>query len=276
MDIPTRKTALITGASSGIGRELTKLFAADGNDLVLVSRSGDELQMLAQQLSAQYGIRITVIAKDLFQPGAAEEIYTEVRDHGLAITYLVNDAGQGVYGPFVETDLQQELDIIQLNIVALVSLTKLFLKEMVTRNEGRILQLASLTSKNPTPLSAVYSATKAFIYNFSEALAEELRDTAVTVTALRPGATDTDFFRKEGAEDATIVREGKLAPPQQVAKEGYEAMMRGEDSVVSGMKNKLMDAAANVMPDRAVAKQMRKTHEPASQKQTESIAHDDE
>lgn len=266
MNQAMRKTALVTGASSGIGRELAKCFAADGHDLVLVARSQDELEALARQFAQEHGVTTTVIAKDLFNPQAAREVYEDVRSRGIEVNYLVNDAGQGVYGKFCETDLEQELAIIELNVVSLVVLTKLFLRDMVARNEGRVLQLASMASTHPTPWSAVYSGTKAFIYYFSEAVSNELEGTNVTMTALRPGATDTDFFRKEGALDAKMVREGKLDDPAKVARDGYEAMMRGKDHVVSGAKNKVMDKTANVMPEKMVAKQMAKLHEPAKTK----------
>lgn len=263
MNSNLRKTALITGASSGIGRELARCFAADGHDLVLVARSTNELEALAREFADQHGITTTVIAKDLFDPSAAREVYDEVRARGITVDYLVNDAGQGVYGKFADTDLDQELAIVRLNIGSLVVLTKLFLKDMLARDEGRILQLASVASTNPTPWSAVYSGTKAFIHYFTESVIEELEGTNVTMTALRPGATDTDFFRKEGALDAKLVREGKLADPARVARDGYTALMRGKDAVVSGAKNKAMDALGKVMPDKAVAKQIGKMHEPA-------------
>lgn len=261
MDSVVRKTALITGASSGIGRELAKLFAADGHDLVVVGRTAEELEAFAQECRDQHGIRTTVIVKDLFEPGAARELYEEIRERGLVIDFLVNDAGQGVYGPFAETNLEQELAIVQLNVCSLLTLTKLFLKDMLARNEGRILQLASLTSTVPTPLSAVYSGTKAFVYNFSLALRNELRDSKVTITALQPGATDTDFFQKEGAEHAAAVEEGMLAPPKKVASDGYRAMMKGEGTVVSGLGNKVLDAAGRLAPQQA-ATIMRLAHEP--------------
>lgn len=256
------KTALITGASSGIGYELAKLFAKDGHNLVLVSRSREQLERIAEDFSQRYGITATVIAKDLFEPTAAREVYEEVKAAGIVVNYLVNDAGQGVYGKFAETDLERELAIIQLNVISLVVLTKLFLRDMLARNEGRILQLASITSKNPTPWSAVYSATKAFIYNFTEAVIPELEGTDVTMTALRPGATDTDFFRKEGALQAGLVQKAKLGPADKVALDGYQALMRGQDVVVSGIQNKIMDTAGSVLPDHTVAKQMAKMHKP--------------
>jgi short-subunit dehydrogenase len=269
MNKTPRKTALVTGASSGIGYEIARLFAENGHDLVLVARSGDQLQRIAQDFS-RYGIDTKVIVKDLFEPSAAYEIHEEVSRAGIVVNYLVNDAGQGVYGKFAETDLEQELRIIQLNINALVVLTKLFLRDMVARNEGRILQLASMVSKAPAPWSAVYGGTKAFVYNFTQALVQELKDTEVTVTALRPGGTDTDFFRKEGGEEAAIVQEGKLGPADKVARDGYEALMQGRPAVVSGIPNKLMDKAASLLPDSVAAKQMEKMHEPKPPRRSHS------
>jgi short-subunit dehydrogenase len=173
----------------------------------------------------------------------------------------VNDAGQGVYGKFVETNLQEELDIIQLNVTSLMILTKLFLKDMVARNEGKILQLAPMVSKISSPLMAVYAGTKAFVYNFSQSLINEIKDTNVTITALQPGATDTDFFNKAGAENAKVAKDGGLAKPADVAKDGYDAMMAGDSKVVSGMKNKIEATMANVMPDEALAARMRGMNE---------------
>ncbi len=258
----TRKTALITGASSGIGLELARIFAKNDHDLVLVARSADTLEQLASEFAAVHGVHSTVLVADLFEPDSARWVYDEVKNAGIVVDYLVNDAGQGVYGKFAETDLEQELAIVQLNVNALMVLTKLFLRDMVARNEGRILQLASMVSKNPAPWSAVYGGTKAFVYYFTQALVQELEGTNVTVTALRPGATDTDFFHKEHGEAARLVQEGKLGPADQVARDGYEAMMAGRNAVVSGWQNKLMDKAAQLMPDELAARQMKKMHEP--------------
>jgi len=252
----------MTGASSGIGLELAKCFAKDGHDLVLVSRSENELNEIAQNLQTEYGIEAVVIAKDLFSRDAAREVYEEVRRRGIEVNFLVNDAGQGVYGKFAETDLDQELAIIDLNVCSLVVLTKLFLKDMLARNEGRILQLASVVSKTPAPFSAVYSGTKAFIYNFTQAVIAELEGTNVTMTALRPGATDTDFFRTAGAENMRTVQEGDLASPEKVARDGYYAMMHGRSSIVSGLKNKVKHQLGDLMPDTVRANQSKKEHEP--------------
>jgi short-subunit dehydrogenase len=256
------KTALITGASSGIGLELARCFAAGGDNVILVSRSEDELNQIARDFKRDYGIDATVIAKDLFNSDAAREVFEDVESRGIQVDYLVNNAGQGVYGKFADTDLDDELEIIHLNVCSLVVLTKLFLKDMLARNEGRILQLGSVVSKTPAPWSAVYSGTKAFIYNFSQAVIAELEGTNVTMTVLRPGATDTDFFRKEGAENMRVVQEGDLASAKDVARDGYDAMMRGDASVVSGWMNKLKDQAGDLMPDTLRAKQAKKEHEP--------------
>lgn len=255
-------TALITGATSGIGLELAKRFAKDGYNLVIVARNQDELDRTAMELSLIHNqIQITPIAKDLFDTNAAHDVYQEVKTKGLIIDVLVNNAGQGIYGPFVETDLQKHVDIIQLNVTSLVVLTHLFLKEMVQRNSGKILQLGSVASRYPSPLQAVYGATKAFILQFSEALVNELKDTNITVTTLMPGGTDTDFFRKGGFEDTVLVRETKLSDPADVAKDGYEALMAGKDKVVSGLKNKAEVAMNNLITDAKAAELMRKQME---------------
>jgi short-subunit dehydrogenase len=152
---------------------------------------------------------------------------------------LVNDAGQGEWGPFIHTDLERELDIIQLNIISLVSLTKYFVKEMAARNEGKILQVGSEVGTTPAPLLSIYAATKAFVLSFSAALADELKDTDITITALLPGATDTDFFHKAHQENTVVYREKNLSPPEEVAKDGYNALMRGENKIISGAKTKV-------------------------------------
>src|SRR4051812_44492249 len=252
------KTALVTGATSGIGYEIAKILAEKGYNLVIVARSEGDLQEIASRFQSLSGCKVIPIAKDLFDPGAAEELYNEVKAKGITVNILVNDAGQGVYGKFAETNLQEELDIIQLNISSLVVLTKLFLRDMVARGEGKILQLASMVSKISSPLMAVYAGTKAFVYNFSMSLVNELKDTGVTITALQPGATDTDFFNKAGAENSEIVQDDNLADPADVAKDGYEALMAGEPKVVSGIKNKVQSVVSNLVPDTALGAQMHK------------------
>jgi hypothetical protein len=257
--------ALITGATNGIGYELAKLFAVDGYNLIIVARTETDLQQRTQEFSQQYGVQVIPIGKDLFQPNAAFELYDEVKQKGITVNVLVNDAGQGQYGLFVEQDLRRLLDIIQLNVVSLTTLTHLFLKEMVARNEGKILQLASIASQLPGPWQAVYHATKAYVLSFTEALVSELKDSAVTLTALQPGATDTDFFNKAEMQESKIL-DSKLSDPAQVAKDGYEALMSGDDKIISGMKNKMMVGMSNVMPESTVADRMNKMQQPREEK----------
>ena len=256
------KHALITGATSGIGYELAKLFAKDGYNLVLVARNEDNLKATAQEMERlNSAIHVHILPADLFEPGAAEKIYDKTTALGITVNVLVNDAGQGEWGRFIKTDLKREMDIIQLNIVALISLTKHYLKEMVDRNEGRILQLASSVSKAPSPYLSVYAATKAFVLSFTEALVEELEDTDVSVTALLPGATDTDFFHKAKAENTVTYKETDLYTPEEMAKGGYDALMSGDRTVTPGFMNKTQKAMNTLMPDGAIAANMHKQME---------------
>ncbi len=262
-----KQYALITGASTGIGYELAKLFAKDGYNIIAVARTYEDLKKVADEIKGQYGVQVELISKDLFGEKAATELYDEVKLKGLEVEILVNDAGQGVFGLFDETDIEAQIKIIHLNIVSLTRLTYHFLKEMKARNSGKILQLASVVSELPAPYQAVYGGTKAFVLSFTEALISELKDSGVTVTALQPGATDTDFFNKAGAQDSKIVEDkSKLADPAKVAKDGYNALMSGDDKVVSGFKNKAQMAMGNVMPDTMLADQMKKQSEPVDEK----------
>ena len=261
-----KETALITGGTSGIGLELARCFAQDGYNVLLVARTQDDLEKVAQELTTAYGVKAYGIAADLMKPGTAEQLYNEIIEEGIQVDVLVNDAGQGVYGKFAETNLQEELDIVQLNINATVVLTKLFLKDMVTRNSGKILQLASVASKAPHPLMAVYGGTKAFIYYFTQSIINELKDTNVTMTALLPGPTDTDFFNKAGAQDASVVQNDNLADAAGVAKDGYTALQNGESKIISGFKNKMQMAMGNFMTDEGLAENTKKMVEPAHDK----------
>jgi short-subunit dehydrogenase len=265
MSETNNRYALITGASMGIGFELARLFAEDGYNLIIVARTKEDLEKAATEFS-KYGIDVVSIAKDLFQPQAAFELYDEVKAKGLIVDVLVNDAGQGQYGLFVESDINRLLDIIQLNVSSVTVLTHLFLKDMVARNEGKILQLASIASELPGPWQAVYHATKAYVLSFTEALINELKDSAVSMTALQPGATDTDFFNKAEMQESKIL-DTKLSDPAKVAKDGYEALMKGDDKIVSGFKNKAMVSMSNVMPDTMVAEQMNQMQKPREDKE---------
>ncbi len=250
--------ALITGATSGIGYELAKLFAKDNINLVLVARNEDNLKSTAAEMQQISGITVHTIPADLFKPGAAKDIYDKVKELGVTIEYLVNDAGQGEWGRFHKTDLGRQTDLVQLNIIALMSLTRYYLEEMTARNIGRILQIASSLAKAPTPYLAVYAATKAFVLSFSEALVKELEETNVTVTALLPGATDTDFFHKAKAENSVIYKETELYDPADVAEGGYKALMDGDATVQPGFKNKFQNSMNTILPDGAVTATMEK------------------
>lgn len=263
-------TALVTGASSGIGLELARVFAKNGHNVILSARSGDQLEDIAAELQSQYGVQASVVVADLADPKGAQGLYEDVKRNGAQIDYLVNDAGVGVYGRFIETDMQEELEMIQINATSLYVLTKLFLPEMVQRGSGKVLQLASVVSKAPNPLQAVYAATKAFIYNLTLSLAQELKDTGVTMTALQPGATDTEFFTNAGADDTKIYRETDLSDPADVAQDGYDALMKGESHVVSGFKNKAQMFMGNFMPDDAIAAKGMKDNQPSDKPITET------
>jgi uncharacterized protein len=259
----TQKWALITGASEGIGYELAKLFAKDGYNLVAVAQQQQKLQQVASELKQEFGIEVVPMAKDLFKREAPQEIYNELKTKGLQIDVLVNNAGQGQYGEFVDNDIARELDIVQLNIGAYLALTKFYLKEMLARNEGKILQVSSIAGEVPGPLHAVYHGTKAFVTTFTEAVQEEIKDSKVTLTYLMPGATDTDFFNKADMEHTKMVQEGDLADPAKVAEDGYKALMKGDRHVTSGFMNKLMVAGSKVLPDRLSAKGMHKQMQPS-------------
>lgn len=263
--------ALITGATSGIGYELARLFAADSYNLILVARSEERLQAVTDELKRDYSVEITPIVKDLFKRDAAAGIYAATREMGVNIDVLVNDAGQGEWGPFISTDLDRDLDIIQLNIASLLSLTKYYLRDMVNRNEGKILQLGSEAGTTPMPLLSVYAATKAFVLSFSAALAEELRDTNITVTVLLPGATDTDFFHKAGQEDTVTYRESSLASPEEVARDGYDALMKGESKIISGAKTKMHVWLSDLLGSRRAAANARKQNEPSEEATAEKL-----
>lgn len=256
----SQKYALITGATSGIGYELAKLFAKDKYNLVIVARDAGELDRVSTELQSE-GVQVHTIAKDLFIRESAQEIYEEVRSKSIHIDVLVNDAGQGLYGKFEDTDLEKEVDIIQLNIISCISLTKLFLKDMLVKNDGKILNLGSIAGEAPGPYQSVYHGTKAFVNSWSAAIRNELKDTNISVTVLLPGATDTDFFNKADMQDSKIL-DTKLSKPEEVAKDGYQALMSGDDKITSGLKNKVQVAMANVLPDSMASETMGKQQEP--------------
>lgn len=252
------QTALITGASSGIGFELARCFARDGYRLVLVALNAPELRAAAQRLEGEFtGLQTIVLPTDLGRSEAPEQLYNTTQNQGLQIDVLVNDAGFGTIGYFSETDLKRELAIIQVNNTALVQLTKLYLRDMMARDAGRILQLASVVSFLPNPRQAVYAASKAFILSFSEALQHELKDqqSNVTVTILCPPATDTNFFKVADGED-TKVAQGSLADPKDVAEAGYKALQNGEARSLPTFGAKANFLSSVLLPDSVLAAMM--------------------
>jgi uncharacterized protein len=251
-----RKTALVTGASSGIGLDLARLFARDGWGVVLVARTEAKLREVAAELG-----NAQVIVSDLSRPNAAADIVAELKTRGIEIEALVNNAGYGLTGPFIENDLQRELDMIQVNIVALTQLTKLLLVPMAARNHGHILNVASTAAFQPGPLMAVYYATKAYVLSFSEAIADELRNTEVKVTTLCPGPTATGFADVAKMTESRLFTMMRPMSSQEVAEAGYRGMLSGRGLVIPGAKNKLLVQSLRVSPRRAVTALVRKFQE---------------
>lgn len=262
MSNPTRPLALVTGASSGIGLELARLLAADGHDLVLVARSRARLEELARGFALK-GAQAHVIAADLAAPQAPAAIVAELRERGLTVDILVNNAGYGLFGAFSETEWKAELDMIQLNVVALVELTKRLLPGMVERKRGRVLNVASTAAFQPGPLMAIYYATKAFVLSFSEAIAEELDGTGVTVTALCPGPTKTGFQAGAKMEASKLVRGKSIDGPEEVARVGYQALKAGRRFVVPGAKNKMLAQSVRFLPRNTITRMVKKAQERA-------------
>jgi len=242
---------LITGATSGIGHELGKLFAEAGHPLIIVGHERASLEVAADHFRSFGAPHVHVIIADLSLSSGPMKVRAATDELGVEIGILVNDAGQGVHGPFVENDLEEELDIIQLNINSLVHLTKLYMRDMVSRGNGRILQLASIASYQPTPLLAVYAATKAFVLSFTEALIDELKDTGVTMTAVIPGPTDTDFFRRAGMEHTKAASDPQDAST--IAQLAYDALLKGERHAVAPGMGKQIVMSSMMTNDRVAA-----------------------
>ncbi len=255
------RTALITGASSGIGKELAALHAKSGGDLIVVARSGDALKALKKSLEEQYNVEVYVIEKDLTDSQAAQAIFDEIQEKDIAVDYLMNNAGFGGVGLFHEREWESDLSMIQLNVIALTALTRKFLPAMVRRNVGRILNVSSTASLMPGPLQAVYFATKAYVTSFSNAIAEELSDTNVTVTNLMPGATDTGFAETSGMDKTDLFKNPHTAAG--VAKAGYEGMLEGKLDVLAGLSfgQKLMMKALPLTPKKVIMSQVKKMQE---------------
>lgn len=255
------KTALITGGSSGIGKQFAQIHAEKGGDLVLVARNEKALFDIKRSLESKYKIKVFVIAQDLVKPNAVQAIYDEVKTQNINIDYLINNAGFGGIGKFHERDWQKDHDMILLNVVALTALTRLVLPDFVARNEGRILNVSSTASLMAGPLQAVYFATKAYVTSFSNAIAEELRDTNITVTNLMPGATETNFGKVSGMEKTEMFK--STANARQVAEDGYHGMMDGTLDVISGLtfSQKAMLSMVPLLPKKMILSQVRKMQE---------------
>lgn len=244
-----RRTALVTGASGGIGYEIAKLLAQDDHDLITVARPGGKLEAAAAALRAQYGVNVTAVGKDLSTVDGARELF----EAAPSCDVLVNNAGFATYGKFCETGLDEELAELQLNVVALTELTKRYLPGMLERKFGRILNVASTAAFQPGPLMAVYYASKAYVLSFSEAIAEELRGTGVSVTCLCPGATQTGFQERANMADVRLFKAG-VAGAADVARAGYNGMMREKSLVIPGLKNQVLAASNRFAPRKLVTK----------------------
>ncbi len=257
-----RRTALVTGASSGIGRELALIFARHGYDLVLVARSRQALEDVAAQARG-LGINARVITADLARPEAPDRIREELDAGSIPMDILVNNAGFAMYGPFIEANPQTEREMMQVNMATLTQMTRLFLPGMVQRHWGRILNLSSLAGFMPGPLMAVYYATKAYVLSFSEALADELQGTGVTVTALAPPATSSGFQRRAAMEDSKLVQ-GRIMDARTVAEAGYRGLMGGKAVVVPGVSAKLLAFSVRLSPRWIVTRIVRRMQERVS------------
>ena len=255
------QTAVITGASSGIGREFASVMAGRGHDLVLVARNNDRLVELGKDLERAYGVRVKVIAADLTEQSAAGTLCAELEKENIRATILVNNAGFGTHGPFAETDWEKEYKLIQLNVGALTRLTKLFLSKMIIRSQGYILNVASTGAFRPGPFMSVYNATKAYVLSLSEAVNSEISGTGVSLTALCPGATRTNFERAAGIKTNRIRKFKKAASARRVAEYGYEAMLARKPVAVYGLANKAAAAAGRFLPRALVTNLIRKLKE---------------
>lgn len=261
----TNKLALITGASAGIGKELAKIHAANNGDLVLLARRKDRLEEMKEELEKKYGIKVYTIAKDLSKRDAPREVYDELKKQNLSIDYLINNAGFSQVGYFQEIDWKTQESIIMVNVMASVELTHLLLPEMIKRKEGKILNVASSAAFAPGgPLQTMYFATKAFIVSFSRGLAGELDGTNISVTALCPGATATEFEKVSGLDNTPLFSKEKVYTAREVAEDGYEAMLNGDLLKMTALNraNRFALKNMNLFPAKRVLQQIKSRQEP--------------
>lgn len=249
-------TTLITGASAGIGLEFAHVFASHSHDLILVARREDKLVALKKSIEKKYSVSVDIIIQDLTEKNAAKNIYEKIKHTPLDV--LVNNAGFGAHGSFIKTDSQKEIDMIQVNITALTELTKYILPGMIQRGSGKILQVASTAAFEPGPLMAVYFATKAYVLSFSEAIAEEVRGTGVSVTCLCPGATTSEFSSVASMEKVSYFADKNLPTSHDVAQYGYDALMKGTVVAIHGMRNKFLTFLLRFTPRSVVRKIVKK------------------
>ncbi len=243
---------LITGGSVGIGAALADVFAEHGHDLILVSRTRDKLEMRGKDIQQKYNVQVTCIPEDLSDPAGPRRVFDAVSAQGLDVHNLVNNAGVGLYGKFITTNLDAELKMIQLNVTSPVELTKRFLPAMVARRRGRILNVASTAAFVPGPWMSIYYATKAFLLSFSQAIDYELEPSGISVTTLCPGPTESEFKVRAGSERSRLFEAFVMDAPA-VARAGYEGMMKGKTLVVPGIRNKLIPVAARLTPRPLIA-----------------------
>ncbi|MFN0205804.1 MAG: SDR family NAD(P)-dependent oxidoreductase [Planctomycetota bacterium] len=242
------KTCLITGASAGLGRDFAELFARDGYRCILVARRRDILNSIAQSLNTKYLCECIVIDADLAIPGAGSALFDKINELGLNVDVLVNNAGAGTYGMFIDSNETDQLKMIDLNIRVLTELTRCIAPQMVARGEGRILNVASTAAFQPGPLMAVYYATKAYVLSFSEALSNELAGTGVTVTILCPGPTETEFQQLANIDISKLKKSGWLMPSMRAATAGYRGMLRGKRIVIPGFINFIIAESVRFAP----------------------------
>jgi uncharacterized protein len=258
----SNQTALITGASAGLGYEFAHLFARDKYNLVLVARSGPKLADLAEQLRQQHGITVKTIPLDLGFPQASQSLFEETQRSGIHVHILVNNAGYGASGAFAEIPLEESYGQIQLNVMALTLLTKLYLQPMLERRSGNIMNVASTAAFQPGPLMAVYYATKAYVLSFTEAIANELRDSGVSVTCFCPGATLTEFQKRAQTENSRLFKQLSPMDAKTVAEEGYRALMDSKTLAIPGWRNWLVAESVRFAPRKVVTAISRWVAEP--------------
>jgi len=251
-------TALITGASSGIGLGLAREFAKHKTDVVLVARNETKLNEIAQELASTYGVKAIVMVKNLSKAGSADELFREVKLAGIEIGYLVNNAGFGDFGMFSESDWNKQQEMISVNIITLTRLCRLFISEMIQRKQGRIMNLASIAAFQPGPLMAVYYATKAYVLLFSEAINNELKGSGITVTALCPGPTISGFEEAANLRESKLFKKKMLPDATEVARYGYHAMMKGKSVAIHGWMNRAMVFSVRFAPRKMVTAVVRK------------------